>query len=145
LNNDLLDEAGELLRTVRAHILKSGQFLGDDAGEELLGAIHVLADIQIPRAIDGEVPELGDDFFDNAKRGVAFIGMTPEKAAAVRDSQSYNTIIAAATALVQLFEEIEVKQNYMDVWVCAHNHGVKYRGPTYEKELNNLRESLRHK
>jgi hypothetical protein len=41
-------------RQFNAHAQKGRRFANDDVGEELMGLAHVLADIQIPRALEAD-------------------------------------------------------------------------------------------
>ena len=53
------------------------------------------------------------------------------------------TVIEKAIKLVKRLDEIHKDPLYESVWFCAFNHGIDYtHGPTYEKELAELRKAL---
>lgn len=49
----------------------------------------------------------------------------------------------AAEALVNKLELIHEDPKFQSVWIMAHNRGCPYDGPTYEKELNDLKTALK--
>ena len=53
-----------------------------------------------------------------------------------------NKVVEAAKALIEKLEVIHENAAYQSVWTFYTIHGMKYDGPTYEREFESLKTAL---
>jgi hypothetical protein len=58
-------------------------------------------------------------------------------------AEQLRTLFTASQALVDKLDTLDHNSEYQAVWHSYYNHGGRYEGPTYGKELSDLKHALK--